>query len=92
MDGTGRHNYLVEWYLPGATATQRRQMSQRLARAAEDVSVLDGSVLYLGSTFVPTEESCFARFESATERAVRRVLEAADVPYARVLVVEAFTG
>ena len=88
MDGPTPRNYLVECYLPGATARQRRQMSQRLARAADELSGTDGPVQYLGSTFVPTEESCFSRFESATERAVRRVLEAADVPYARVLLVE----
>lgn len=88
MDGPTPRSYLVECYLPGATAHQRRQMSKRLALAADELNGTDGPVQYLGSTFVPTEESCFSRFESATERAVRRVLEAADVPYARVLLVE----
>ena len=88
MDGPARGHYLVERYLPGVPAEERLQMSRRLARAADELTGAGEPIRYLGSTFVPAEESCFSRFESVNERAVRRVLEAAAVPYARILTVE----
>jgi hypothetical protein len=88
MDGSAARHYLVERYLPGVAAEERLQMSRRLARAADALTGAGAPIRYLGSTFVPAEESCFSRFESASERAVRRVLDAAEVPYARILAVE----
>lgn len=89
MDEWAPCHYLVERYLPGVPAEERLQMSRRLARAADELTGAGEAIKYLGSTFVPAEESCFSRFESASERAVRLVLEAAEVPYARILAVEA---
>ena len=64
-------------------------MSRRLAQAADELTGAGEPIRYLGSTFVPVEESCFSRFEGASERAVKRLLEVAEVPYARILAVEA---
>lgn len=80
--------FLVEHYLPGATRCELRDASSRLAAVA--VGLTDGGapVRYLGSTLVPAEESCFSRFDSGSEATVRRVFEAAQVTYARILVAE----
>lgn len=71
---------MVERYLPGVTAEQFAETRRRIAAAAHSVR----SVRYLGSTFVPEEESCFCRFEGSTADAVRRACEASGVPFARI--------
>jgi hypothetical protein len=81
--------FLVERYLPGATQEGLRASSRRLVEAADTLAAEGESIRYLGTTFIPAEESCFSRFESTSEVAVRRALEAAGVPYARILVTEA---
>ena len=81
--------FLVERYLPGATQEALRESSRQLTEAADALAAGGESIRYLGTTFVPAEESCFSCFESASDVAVRRTLEAAGVPYARILVTEA---
>jgi hypothetical protein len=77
--------YLVERYLPGVTDGQLDEAGERLAAAAERL-VDDGvDVRYVGSTFVPEEESCFCSFESAGPEAVRWACEQAGVPFARIV-------
>jgi hypothetical protein len=77
--------YMVERYLPGVTAGQLTEASARLAAAARELAVDGVGVRYLGSTFVPEEESCFCRFESADEDAVRRTCEHAGIAFARIV-------
>jgi hypothetical protein len=72
--------YMVERYLPGVTPDGFEEMRARIASAARVVR----TVRYLGSTFVPEEESCFCRFEGTSLDAVRRTCEAAGVPFARI--------
>ena len=80
--------FLVERYLPGATQEKLRETSRRLAEAADALAAGGESIRYLGTTFVPAEESCFSCFESSSEVAVRRTLEVTGVSYARILVTE----
>jgi Protein of unknown function (DUF4242) len=73
--------YLVERYLPGRNrawleAELVRLRGQR-ARAA-----------YLGSTYVPADDSCFCRFEAETADDVRDANEIAGVPFARIVATE----
>jgi Nickel responsive protein SCO4226-like len=77
--------YLVERYLPGVTDGQLDEAGERLAAAAERLADDGVEVRYVGSTFVPEEESCFCRFESAGPDAVRRACEQAGVPFARIV-------
>jgi Protein of unknown function (DUF4242) len=77
--------YMVERYLPGTTPGQLDEASARLAAASEELAANGVQVQYLGSTFVPDEESCFVRFESACADDVRRACERAGVSYARIL-------
>jgi hypothetical protein len=73
--------YLVERYLPGR---DRAWLDAALARLRKD----RGRVAYLGSTYVPEEDSCFCRFEAETADDVRDANEIAQVPFARVVAVE----
>jgi Protein of unknown function (DUF4242) len=76
---------MVERYLPGITTDQLDEASARLAAASEELSANGAEVRYLGSTFVPEEESCFCRFESEDADAVRRGCERAGVSFARIM-------
>ena len=89
VDESAPSQFLVERYVPGATQERLRETSQQLAQAVEALVAQGESIRYLGTTFVPVEESCFSCFESSSEGAVRRTLEAAGVAYARILVTEA---
>jgi hypothetical protein len=73
--------YLVERYLPGR---DRAWLAAALARLRED----RGGVAYLGSTYVPEDDSCFCRFEAASAESVRDANEIAGVPFARIVASE----
>jgi hypothetical protein len=77
---------MVERYVPGATEASLEQYRKRLEAAAEEVSAGGTLVRYLGSTFVPEEESCFCWFESANAVGVSRVCKRAQIPFARIVV------
>lgn len=70
-------NYLVERYLPGHDRTWLEQALAGLADAR--------GVTYLGSTYVPSDDSCFCRFEADTVERVRDANESAGVPFARIV-------
>ena len=76
---------MVERYLPGITAGQLHEASERLAAAAEELTALGADVRYVDSTFVPEEESCFCRFDSGSADDVRRTCERAGVTFARIV-------
>jgi hypothetical protein len=76
--------YMVERYLPGITARELDEASARLAAAADELAAEGVQLLYLGSTFVPEEDSCFCRFEASTREVVQLVCERAAVPVARI--------
>ena len=71
--------YLVERYLPGR---DRAWLEEALARIPRDDA--DG-VSYLGSLYVPSDESCFCRFTAPDAESVGRVNELAGVPFARIV-------
>ena len=70
--------YLVERYLPGRDRAWVEEALAELPRVDADVS-------YLGSLYVPTDESCFCRFSAPSAQSVRRVNELAGVPFARIV-------
>ena len=73
-------NYLVERYLPGCDRARLETALPRLAGRRHRVT-------YLGSTYVPTDESCFCRFEAETVDDVRDANAIAGVPFARIVAV-----
>ena len=70
--------YLVERYLPGR---DRAWLETALARLPRERS----GVAYLGSTYVPADDSCFCRFEAETADDVRDANDVARVPFARIV-------
>lgn len=74
-------NYLVERYLPGL---DRGWLESALARIPRDRR----EVTYLGSTYLPSDDSCLCRFEAETADDVRDANEVAGVPFARIVVAE----
>jgi hypothetical protein len=71
--------YLVERYLPGRDRAWLEAALARLPRARSGVT-------YLGSTYVPAEDSCFCRFEASDAEDVRFANELAGVPFSRISV------
>ena len=69
--------FLVERYLPGR---DRAWLEAGLARLPKDRS----GVTYLGSTYLPAEDSCFCRFEASDADEVRLANELAGVPFSRI--------
>ena len=70
--------YLVERYLPGRDRVWLETALARLPRRRNGVA-------YLGSTYVPSDDSCFCRFEAETADDVRDANEIAGVPFARIV-------
>ena len=68
--------YLVERYLPGR---DRAWLEAALGRLASR-----RGVAYLGSTYVPSDDSCFCRFDAENAEKVRDANETAGVPLARI--------
>jgi Protein of unknown function (DUF4242) len=77
--------YLVERYLPGATGDDFASAAARIEAAAAEMAAEGIRVRYLGSSFVPAEETCFSEFEAPSVDAVEWANERARVPFARIL-------
>jgi hypothetical protein len=73
--------YLVERYLPGH---DRAWLESALAR----IPRVRRAVTYLGSTYLPSDDACFCRFEAETADDVRDANEIAGVPFARIVLAE----
>jgi hypothetical protein len=63
---------------PDETANGSMQALARLPRVRK-------GVVYLDSTYVPSDDSCFSRFEAKSADDVRDVNEIAGVPFARIV-------
>jgi hypothetical protein len=77
--------YLVERYLPGATGDDAVAAAERVAAATEQMAAEGISVRYLGSTYIPVDETCFCEFEAPSRESVEWANERANVPFARIL-------
>jgi hypothetical protein len=69
--------YLVERYLPGR---DRAWLEEALGRLPAN----GHGVAYLGSFYIPEDESCLCWFEAPDAEDVRLVNELARVPFARI--------
>lgn len=81
-------HFIVERFVPGATAVDVENWAEALDRSIRTLGV-DGEVVYLGSEFVLRDETCLCFFDAPTEELVRRVNDHAGAPYERVLLGEA---
>jgi hypothetical protein len=73
--------FLVERYLPGH---DRGWLVAGLAR----LTGVRNGVVYLGSTYIPTDDTCLCRFDAETADDVRDVNQVAGVPFARIVSTE----
>jgi DNA-binding CsgD family transcriptional regulator len=85
MDDRRLKQFIIESYLPGVTRRELNDADARLARATDELAAAGEPIRYLGSTFVPAEESFFSKFEGGSEACIRRACESARIPYARIL-------
>lgn len=76
--------YLVERYLPGIDAEGLRALVERLQDASAQLRADGAQVRYLGSLYLPGEESCFCRLEAPSAEAAARLNDLAGSPYARI--------
>ncbi len=77
--------YLVERYLTADAATHLPDAVVRLVSACRDSGLAGaGTVRYLHSTYLPSEETCFCVFQAASPEAVRAVNLAADFAVDRI--------
>jgi hypothetical protein len=67
----------VELYLPGRDRAWLEELLDRLQQQR--------GVRYLGSLYVPVDESCFCRFEAKDAESVREANVRAGMPFARIV-------
>jgi Protein of unknown function (DUF4242) len=85
VEGVKAGFYFVERYVPGATHDDLTSATARVASAAAEMAAEGIRVRYLGSSFIPGEETCFCEFEAASSEAVEWVNERAGVAFAQIL-------
>jgi hypothetical protein len=77
--------YMVERNLAGFTMSQLAS-AQRAAISTSERFSADGTpVRYIRSTFVPGEARCMCLFDAASADVVKRVNEAAQLPFSRII-------
>jgi hypothetical protein len=82
--GRAASTFLVERYLPPATAHDLVASVARLARLCAEPEPSGHRVEYLHSAFLPGEDTCFCLFRAASAEAVREVNRQADFALDRV--------
>lgn len=78
------NSYLVERYLPGVSETELRTALERLYDACTELSAKGNPVRYLGSMFLPEEETCFCRLDGDSPGTAAKANEIARLPFARI--------
>lgn len=78
-------HFLAERYVSAANAELACLEASRASAASREAAEGEATVRYLGSTLIPSDETCFAFFEAPSAEAVRRLLERAQLPYDRIV-------
>ena len=78
--------FLVERYLPGLSSRELEHALERLERVTEELQREGTVVSYLGSTIVPSDESCFCRFDAPSEAVVVDLNSRAKLHFDRIVV------
>jgi Protein of unknown function (DUF4242) len=84
IEGGAVPRYLVERYLPGMTEQELTEATVRVRGAAAELAAHGDAIRYLGSVFIPAEESCFCEFEAASPETVARANELGRFRFARI--------
>lgn len=76
--------FLVEGYLSSATTEQLAVDSVRTSRVAAELTAAGLPVAYLGTVFLPPDQSCLALFEATAPEHVLEACRRANIPCDRV--------
>jgi hypothetical protein len=85
MSRSAVQNYLVECYWPGVREQDAADAGARAADASGELRGNGHRVDYLGSVFVPADETVFFLFSAGSAVAVEDASRRAGVPFERVL-------
>ncbi len=77
-------SYLVERYLPGMSEAEVRRGIDRVRALCAELLATGTEIRYVGSIFLPLEESCFCRFDSERAETVADVNREAQLAFARI--------
>ncbi|HUB96958.1 MAG TPA: nickel-binding protein [Stellaceae bacterium] len=77
--------YMVERNLPGIEMSALAAAQQAAIRQATAMRDQGTPVRYIRSTFLPSEGLCMCLFEAESADTVRRLNDAANIPYQRVV-------
>jgi hypothetical protein len=78
-------DYLMELYLPGKAADERLLAAARAEEGADQAPSGRVEVRYLGSIFIPSDETCFHLFDAHSRRAVEEASERASIRFERIV-------
>jgi hypothetical protein len=77
--------YMVERHLAGITMTDLASAQQAAITTSKRFSADGTPVRYIRSTFVPGEARCMCLFDAGSADVVKRVNEAAKIPFTRII-------
>ena len=77
--------YLVEAYMSGSHTREARAAGRRARAAAEALSREGTPVLYIRTTFLPDDETCFHLFEAGSVDVVSELCVQAGLLHARIV-------
>src|SRR5262245_19008355 len=83
-ESTRPERYLIEAYLARGNERELAETARRARAAAEGLKGYGGPVRYVGSIFLPQEETCFYLYEAPSAEAVREVSRLAGIVPDRV--------
>jgi hypothetical protein len=81
----GRSLFLGERYVSSANLESAQADAARASAASNEPAAGGAAVRYLGSTLIPSDETCFVFFEARSAEEVRGLLERASLPYDRIV-------
>jgi hypothetical protein len=84
-ENAGLSHFLAERYVSAANPELAHLDAARASAASQEQAEQGTAVRYLGSTLIPSDETCFSLFEAQSAEDVRRLLERAALPYDRIV-------
>jgi hypothetical protein len=76
--------FVVERYLPGLTADGLRAQARRERHAVAELTLAEGEVRHVRSTYLPADELCFSLFEAPSLEAVRQANGLTGLAFERI--------
>ena len=77
--------FMVERDLKGITMDQLAGAQKAAIQTGKDMTAQGRTVRYIRSTFVPGESRCMCLFDATNAEDVRKVNEAAQLPFSRIV-------